>query len=105
MHPTITFKGIGAFAAGYKNQVIITVIADLLCIDYPVIIIQVAVIAGRAYKLPVKNRHEIVIYIYVLIHTPQKLDDAFIFYAIGIDSSYYLAPLQRLFLVIIIRDR
>src|SRR5687768_18536307 len=104
MHPAIAFKSIGAFALGYKNKMIITVIIHLLRINHPVIIIDIAIITGGAYKLLIKNRNEIVIDIYILIHTAQVLDDAFIFYTIGIDGFYSFPPFKRFFLVIIIRD-
>ena len=43
-----------------------------LCVRHPVIIISISVITGRTYKLPVKYWNEIVIDIYVLIHTPKN---------------------------------
>ena len=71
MHPAITFKRIAASAPGCEYQVIKPFIADDLCIHHPVIVIIVAIITDGAYKFPVQNVNEVIIYIHYLAGAAQ----------------------------------
>ena len=62
---------LGAFAAGCKDEVIIAVSGNNLGIRHAVIIIIVAIVTGRAYKLFIQQLYKIVVYIYHLIGAAQ----------------------------------
>src|SRR5689334_12390278 len=102
MYPAITFKGVGTVSAWCKYKMIVSLITDHLRIQYAVIIIQIAIITGRAYKLFIEDRNEIVVRIHVLVHPTQELDNAFIFYSIGIGCLDYFTTFKRFLLVIIV---
>jgi hypothetical protein len=102
MYPAITFKSVGTVAAWCKYKMIVALITDHLCIQYAVIIIQIAIITGRTYKLFIEDGNEIIVDIHILVHSTQELDNAFIFYPIGIGSLDHLAAFERLLLIIIV---
>src|SRR5436190_9780830 len=105
MHPAVTLKCIFTTTFRSKYKMIKTVLIYNLCIYNPVIIIIIAIIAGRTYKLLVHNRNKISIYTYILVHVAKQRTYTFIFHTIRIHGFYYFPPFKRFRLIIIIGDR
>src|SRR6186997_1116382 len=105
MHPAVTLKRIFTPTFWSKYKMIKTILIYYLCIYNPVIIIIVAIIAGRTYKLLVHNRDKVSIYTYILVHVAKQWTYTFIFHTtICVHSFYYFSSFKWFRLIIIVGD-
>src|SRR5437868_5362764 len=102
MYPAIAFESVGAFVTRNKYKMIKALASHLLRIYYVIVIVCVAIVADRAYKLFIEDSYKVVVDIYHLVHTTEEFQEAFVLYAIGIGGLDNFTSFLWIFLVIII---
>src|SRR4051812_10414289 len=104
MYPGVALKCVVSLAAGGKHPMKKLPAINNLRIGHRIIVICIAILAQRAYKLLVKHGNKVVVHIYILIHTAEQLGHTFVINAICFARLYYFPAAFWLPLEIKIRE-